>query len=184
MEKGDGVRSIELAPPGEGEAGDTSLETRPKRPASPEPRCEIAIAVLVAFAVEAVDPGGPLECNTAFDFRVARYECPGSGGAPRAKGSCFGARGVGGFLRSESVDGDHSANRVRAPERRLRPSYDFESVGEVRVEKFEPRRVVGCGIVGADSVDKKQGVVGFRSANPDFGEAPRGAARFDRRRRG
>ena len=83
MGKGRRVEAVELRPAGEREGGRAKLDVRGRVQRSAEPAREVAVAILVAVAVEAVDPRCPLKSDSTRKGRMT--------GDERARGACRSA---------------------------------------------------------------------------------------------
>jgi hypothetical protein len=168
MLEGDRVVAVELAPAGERDGRRAEAHRRAQLICSAQPAGEIAVAVLVAARrAEAVDAGRALEPDRAGEARLVQYQRPGCARPSEAEGPALGCGGIARLLVG-TVDGDHSADRFRAPQRRLRSTNDLDPRSDVGIQKLETRGVARCGIIGADAVDEQQGVIGFRAADPDL----------------
>ena len=110
-------------------------------------------------------------CQPTAAARLAWSVPKAAGGAGSAKAERTRLRaGRMAAILIDAVDRNHAADRLGSPQRGLRAAHDLDARGEVGVQKLEAGDVPGRRVVDADAVDEQQGVVGFRTANADFGE--------------
>src|ERR1700740_864650 len=95
-------------------------------PGGANPPRQVAIAILVALAIETVDTGRTLEADRARQTGIVRNQRLRGTRTRKAEQTSFAARRIARRV-VDTVDCDHSADRFRAPQGRLRPTHNFDS---------------------------------------------------------
>ncbi len=180
--EGEGVVAVELGAAGERDPGKAELEQVADRQGAAQAAGKVAIAIAVATTAETVDSASTLEADRSGEASAVRAQTERSARPDKPERACLERRRMAGRV-IETVDGDHPADRLAAPQRGLRPAHDLDPRRDIGVEQLEPREVPCRRIVGADAVDEQQGVGVLGASDPDLGQQARRALRGDRDRR-